>query len=55
LELAFDIPQNGGLGVPIRESVAQVGEITREKPSDALIRDQITQGPGDLPKTENSQ
>ena len=41
LELPFDIPQDGGLGVPIRESVAQVGKIAREEVSHALIRDQI--------------
>jgi hypothetical protein len=41
LELPLDVPQNGGLRVPIRESVAQVGEIMREEVGNAPVRNQF--------------
>jgi hypothetical protein len=41
LEFPFDIPQDGGLGMPIRESVAQVRKVVSEKMGHALVRNQI--------------
>jgi hypothetical protein len=41
LELPLDVPQDGGLGVPIRECVAQAREIAREEVGHALVRNQI--------------
>jgi len=41
LEFALDIPQDGGLGVPIRESVAQARNVVREELRYPFIGNQI--------------
>jgi len=48
LELPFDVPQDGGLGMPIWKCIAEVGEVIRKEVGHALVRDQIAQRPGDL-------